>query len=158
MQAAPGDWDSIGVHGPHLMFVFRIESSLTMGIVAQMKCLRSLVAMVMLLVWLPAQGHCLLERTGWIWGDDCCSETESNAPCSAKPCCNLDSPTYKLSNHRATFVVPDPIEVFLPPVVDQTAVLLAHTRFPTVGPPELPVRWQFVYRAALPVRAPSLAS
>ena len=129
------------------------------------KWLHSVVAMVMLLVWLPAQGHCLLDRAGWT-SDICCPESESaesqapvSDPCSEKVCCNLDSPTFKVDDYRALFVGPHPTPVVVLPMLAPIGTAsLPSTCFLTFASPELPASWQFIYRTALPPRAPSIAS
>jgi hypothetical protein len=113
----------------------------------------------MLLVWLPVANHCLLERAGW-WGDDCCPDSggQGKAPCSGNACCNLDSPNYKSDSQSLKINAP----AFGTVVVSILEDLGIAPSFPTQSissvSPDLPCGWQFIQRAALPVRAPSVAS
>ena len=124
-----------------------------------MKGLKTVIAIFMLAIWMPATSHLLLEAAGVIHqqqagadsdndhdhdaADGICALTFSNAPVvkSASPSVVL----YLIAN-SALF---------------NSASIETHTfLFGRLGPspPLLPKSWQFVYRAALPGRAPSLVS
>lgn len=142
------------------------EDLLPVGILPNVKRIKTVVALVMMAVWLPAQSHCLLERAGWLWSGDCCpevdgtSESPAKAPCSEQICCNLDSPTYKLDDEQTVVQAPAafllgparPVPIELAPLAERPQ------RLCPLASPELPVTWQFSRRAALPPRAPSLPS
>ena len=120
--------------------------------------LHSLVAGLLLLGWLPAQGHCLLERAGWFWAaEDCCKEPAQPDPCADRFCCHLDSARYKTEFDQVKVVAPDfPASLLLAPEVREPDAPAAQGRtWLRAVPPEMPGRGQFISRSAPPVRAPS---
>lgn len=127
-----------------------------------MKLLKTLVAIVLLALWLPAQSHCLLERVGWLWTSDCCVDGEgapvnpTGLPCSEKTCCNLDTPTYKVGQTRPLSGAPLTLASGLA-LADETGPPV-HQGFVPVEPPPSAVIWSFLLRAAAPPRAPCLTS
>ena len=123
--------------------------------------LHRMMALVMLAAWLPAASLCLAECAGFIERGDCCAdESGGNADAAAHPCCFLASGSYKSDTHRPLVLAPDVFAtarlaslISIPPSSDGLALSP-----PALSPPDLPVTWQFSFRAALPPRAPSLAS
>lgn len=123
--------------------------------------LHRIVAMVMLAAWMPAASLCLAECAGLVERGDCCAdESGGKSDSAAHPCCFLASGLYKSHDSQtlvtaphalATAQLPSPISVT--PASGNVASPL-----PAVSPPDLPVTWQFSFRAALPPRAPSFAS
>ncbi|MFN7140112.1 MAG: hypothetical protein ACK4UN_12325 [Limisphaerales bacterium] len=132
-----------------------------------MKWLHTVVGVLLLAFWLPAQGHCALERAGVSWFDDCCIESgvesqkaPASEPCSDQVCCNLESPTYKVDRERPTVIPP-----ILSILFEHISALAENRTLPPslfglldVIPPELVRTWQFAQRTVLPARAPSFAS
>jgi hypothetical protein len=123
-----------------------------------------MVTLVLLAAWLPATAHCLLELSGLIPTDDCCAEASSPGrphPNDAdEGCATLESGACKLEDSRSPLAVlpaelwiPDLVAPHDPPVPTRICLVL-----PAPAPPDLPVRWQFLWRTALSPRAPSLAS
>jgi hypothetical protein len=131
--------------------------------VGLVKWLKTLVASVLLALWVPATSFCLIERVGWLSGDDCCSSSSRNVPMNQPsgdtPCCALASANYKPDDDRP-----------VAPAAPSTASLVLFMPTESVEasdrprpaslspPPELPTAWQFTCRAAAPPRAPSFVS
>jgi len=105
-----------------------------------------------LAVWLPATSHSLLEGIGLIH--------EQNVPGSDSDHDAADGLVLLPSSVNApvmsaTLVCVLPVVVFWLPEPAETRLT---DRIDSGTSPPLPNAWQFVHRAALPVRAPSFAS
>jgi hypothetical protein len=123
--------------------------------------LHRIMAMVMLALWLPAASLCLAECAGFIERGDCCpDESSSHTDAAAHPCCLLASGNYKSNTHRTLVVAPDASATAQVPSMTLDAPPSAESvpPSPSPSPPDLPVPWQFSFRAALSPRAPSFAS
>ena len=85
----------------------------------------------------------------------CATDTPEGAPCQDE-CSQLESATYKISDTHADFLPPALTElfafVFLEFRADELLIIVLET------PSEIPCCWQFLLRAALPPRPPSLVS
>jgi len=120
--------------------------------------------MVLLVVWMPATSLCLLERSGWLANDNCCSSSSQDSPnkrpADATLCCALASAAYKTNDHRP--VAPVAATMMQPALVTLAEPVPPWGKSPSaslsLSPPELPTTWQFSFRAALPPRAPSFVS
>ena len=119
--------------------------------------LKTIVAVVLLALWIPATSLCLAENAGLVADSDHCGGCPSS---QASPGCMLASAAYKLDDNRAAVLqwlgnsVPfsgDATELH-PPLV----VCLAGNG--CESPPELRSSWQFCARAAANPRAPSSVS
>jgi hypothetical protein len=83
-------------------------------------------------------------------------EAPQRSDCDGDWCSQLESGNYRISDSHADF---QPLAFFalLPvvfvqfPVDEQPGAVIK-------APPEIPCRWQFIYRTALPPRAPSFVS
>jgi hypothetical protein len=126
------------------------------------KWLHSVVAVVLLALWLPATRCCTLEGAGVSGFADCCidegTDSQPEQPCDGDTCCQLEKGIYKLEQVSIGISAP---EISVPG--DLVNALMADhdvsiASAPSSSPPDLPVSWQFSYRAALPARAPSIAS
>lgn len=118
----------------------------------------------MALVYLPASGYCLVEKTGLVPVVDCCAETEAHTqeeqgPCGGYGCCPIEYAVYSSVDSGNTDIPAPPAGmVFL------AAVLLTEppAEIPVSqlerSPPDIPTSWQFSLRTALPPRAPSFVS
>jgi hypothetical protein len=128
----------------------------------RVKWLKAVVAMVLLVVWMPATMCCALERAGVPFFDKCCSdETGDGAPqppCTDKSCCLLEAGRYTAQITPPVAVMP--LDVALVPwaLVDAPQRPVPASDFSNLAPPDLPVTWQFSFRTALPPRAPSFVS
>lgn len=126
--------------------------------------LKTIVAMVLLAAWLPASSHCLLEIAGLIHGNDCHATVHGHNHGAEEPGhdaadgnCQIEAGNYRLPKPGSFALSPDFMPCLLlslaPPVSDLTASVPGFRA--NAPPPELPVTWCFVWRTALPPRAPS---
>lgn len=126
------------------------------------KAFRPFAIVLLLLLWLPTTSHCLMESAGLMPSflsctDDCAPGARAGKD-TKDSCAALESASYKTCDEDALAIVPTCLSAVA------LAFLLPETLsngtctplFPTVAPPSLPVTWQFIQRAALPVRSPSL--
>lgn len=135
------------------------------GIAFAMQRIKAAVALLLALVWLPAVSCCLIDASGLLGRQDCCSKNHSH-PASGpgncdKPCGVLASATFL--PHQVTHLI------LLTPVGEllfDCASYLNEVRrpvrtgckLPAAAPPQLAGNWQFSFRTALSPRAPSFAS
>lgn len=123
--------------------------------------LHRIVAVVMLAAWMPAASLCLAECAGLVERGDCCADESGGKSDSAEhPCCFLASGLYKSHDHQNLVTAPDALataQLLSPISVANSSGILAAPQ-PALSPPDLPVTWQFSFRAALPPRAPSFVS
>src|SRR5882724_7843338 len=119
--------------------------------------LKTIVAVALLALWIPATSLCLAENAGLVADSDHCSGCPSS---QASPCCVVASAAYKLDDNRAAFLPclgnsvlfsGDATELH-PPLVASLAGNDCES------PPELRSSWQFCARAAANPRAPSSIS
>jgi hypothetical protein len=118
--------------------------------------LKTATAIILLVVWLPATSSCLLERVSVIQKDECCPPKDSvPQDRSGSACCSLAAGNYKMDQSEVVVFAPDTLDTTLrgadlvarfPTKYFQSEVLLSKSS------------WQFLERAALPIRAPSFAS
>ena len=129
-----------------------------------MRGVRRAIAWLLLALWVPAATHCQLENAFDLLV--CCDHEnatpDQDADCQTDGCATVESGAYRSET---------PPSISLPPAFLFTLVVAKITAEPlatppsdsdfvatALSPPELPRGWQFFLRAALPVRAPSLAS
>lgn len=124
-----------------------------------MKRLFSIVALLLLAIWLPATLHCDLEAAGLAPSAVACHDDHCTSEHSADNCSLIEDGSFRASA--------DTLKVASPNLVSFCACLLCGAAIsisppmlavePSIAPPlELKVGWQFVVRAAPPARAPSL--
>lgn len=132
-----------------------------------MTCLRSLKNILFVLAafaWLLGTAHCKLEALPGFEVLSCQSENgchdEKDAAHDDVGCCLMEKTQYKSASMRIVPPSPD-----LLPVSVASFLLLANSlpaetvsNIRPAVPPELSPSWQFQFRTALPVRAPSSAS
>jgi hypothetical protein len=134
------------------------------GIAFSVQRIKAVVAVVLALVWLPAVSCCLIDASGVLGKQECCSKAHS-LPASGpgncdQPCGVLASATYL--PEQEPLVVVAPVGAALLDVVfsmvelHQPAVI--GRELPGTASPELAGQWQFFFRTALPPRAPSFVS
>ena len=125
---------------------------------------RSFAAWLLVALWLPATLHCDFEAVGFETLFHCESDhhSASTEPDSEDSCELVENGWIKLSTTQIArsapllstdvlcFATPRPDDPLDPP-----ANALSET---LVAPPEIARTWQFLVRAALPVRAPSSAA
>jgi hypothetical protein len=115
-------------------------------------------------LWLGATNHCSLEEIPGLNFLMCCDHGDT-APhqdndCETDDCAVVEDGLYKTEDSRVIAAAP---LLVLPVCLLPSEAELAATRavlsdFLTISPPELPTTWQFSFRTALPVRAPSVTS
>jgi hypothetical protein len=132
-----------------------------------------ILSLLLVAVWLPASSHALLQHIGLIHQvhahDDHADGHDAGSSGSHEhDADNHDAADGLCLASAAKVHVPTPIFVVLPDwLAVPVATLMTDANFaalhsglspPGSAPPELSHRWQFSFRAALPVRAPSLVS
>jgi len=115
---------------------------------------------VFLVLWLPVTTHCGLEKLPGLEFLECTSDTPGSSSCEGDGCQTVESGSYKISDNSGGIPLPIlSLVVFFTPAPEGSALPeFGRLRLLSSAPPDLPVRWQFVSRAALPIRAPSLLS
>ena len=118
--------------------------------------LKTILVLLMLALWMPATSHALLESAGVIHQahDDADSDHSDNDHDAADGLVLLPS-SVNAPVMGAALVCVLPVFSFLLPEPVETQL---RDRINSGTSPPLPNVWQFVHRAALPVRAPSFAS
>ena len=134
------------------------------GIACSVQRIKATVALMLALVWLPAVSCCLIDASGLLGKQDCCSKEHSQSTpgpgnCD-KPCGALASASYLPQQSHLLVIAPIGVPLF-----DSAFLLLEIHRpagvgreLPATAPPELAGHWQFSFRTALAPRAPSFAS
>ena len=137
----------------------RVEQSSQSAIYKSVLRLRRAVALLLVALWVPTTAHCLFEAAGIIEGDGCCgADGDCSSPSCQASCSILESATYHLPKSDPD--TPVLIAVWLACEFSVTTEATPQDELILVSdaPPELSATWQFVSRAALPVRAPSILS
>ncbi len=121
-----------------------------------------ILTVVLALAWMPVTAHCQIERVTGLEILKCDSLPGGAAPCSSGEggsCCSWESGLYRLPQGQPVVAVP------IMAVVPLVLVMVESWTPAEIGerqliedPPRPPKPWQFSLRAALPVRAPSIAS
>ena len=129
-----------------------------------MQRIKAAVALMLALIWLPAVSCCLIDASGLLGKQDCCSKEHSQpVPGPGKcdrPCGLLASASYLSQPNPLLLIAPVgiPLGVFATSLDKVQRPAGMGRDFPATAPPDLPGTWQFSFRAALSPRAPSLAS
>jgi len=125
--------------------------------------IKSFLALLLALGWLPATSHCLLETLGaipeFLHCADACGPGDTDRSEDADACASVETATYK--TEEQPLLVAGVFVTIVPLLPDAAEPLPASQKVFARGPadvPELPVTWQFTQRASLPPRAPSSAS
>lgn len=131
---------------------------------AYVTAVRRVFVLLLLTLWVPALLHCRIEAAGFA-AEGCCAG-EKQAPRDLS--CDDDSCEIAEGAFTASQVVDAPAPcLFLPleSLLAPQAALVICVEPPALGviesaaaPPEIAPTWAFRVRAALPARAPSLAS
>ncbi len=133
-----------------------------------MQTLKTTLVILLALVWVPLNSHCLLASVPGFEFLICkADQTEegrsTSTPCNDEGCCSVESAKY-FSAWKPVTVPPETDTLAALPPARRWAfdTLLPQVRslgpWPNTSPPVIPACWQFALRTALPVRAPSLAS
>lgn len=126
--------------------------------VSTVKRLLQIFGFALALVWVPITSHCSWESV--IGGDFFkCAPVAENGDCSndGDSCASVESASYKTPDAAPDVSVPSfSVILFQLPLI--SAPPARQVAPITAAPAEIPVRWQFVSRTALPPRAPSFVS
>ena len=107
--------------------------------------------------------HCQLESVPGLEFLACQTTAHAGKPdshCDTGCCASEKSQYTKSAQLRVTLPSPDLLPILSMPLLDLANALPDEVSVGilTAAPPGLTARWQFSFRTALPVRAPSLAS
>jgi len=123
------------------------------------KSLRKGITLLLLAVWPVAVIHCKLESISGLEFLKCASQAADDSDCQGDGCQTVEGASYKNPDQQP--VLAEPFLVLgwaaLLPTVDCEPNQVSLFVGPEL-PPELPRTWQFLSRAAPPVRAPSFVS
>ena len=127
-----------------------------------MRYLKTIWVGTLALLWLPITSHCQLEVLPTLEFLACCDHEES-APhedndCEQDGCASVESGDYRTQEYEPVLVAPELSALYVAAAVLEALPADVSFGISTTAPPEQQRCWQFVLRAALPVRAPSLAS
>lgn len=124
---------------------------------------KTMLVFLLALAWAPLTAHCQLEIIpGFEFlacASHCAPHSNSQAP-DSDACCAVEYSHYKPEDHQP-LVFPECFVLLLEQTpAEQQIVPLIDARSDALVPvqPELLTSWQFFFRTALPVRAPSIAS
>jgi hypothetical protein len=124
-----------------------------------------MAVLTLAVLWLPVSVHCQLEQLPGLEFLSCCDHEDTSAPhqdddCAGDACAVIESGLYKLEENPAAFAAPDVATLEFATSISGRALRPAEAdgSVRCADPPEHLRVWQFVSRAALPPRAPSLAS
>jgi hypothetical protein len=125
---------------------------------------KAMLAILLALAWAPLTAHCQIESLVGLGLLSCQSAGEAPAPngshCDDSSCCAWESGQCSLPQNQPSHVVwliavaltVVPFALHNSPPADAGMEIL------TTAPPEITRIWQFSFRAALPVRAPTFPS
>ena len=129
-----------------------------------MRLVKTVLAVLLALAWVPLTAHCQIESLAGMELLSCQSAgetpTSSGSHCADSSCCAWESAQYHLPQNQAPSLIPMfavVLQVLISVQDDNRPVRVCQSLLKT-APPEMPKIWQFVLRASLPVRAPSLVS
>lgn len=122
-----------------------------------MTSLQKCIAILFVALWVPLTAHCSLEKLPGLSFLNCPADT-ADTHCDDEACRTIESGSYKISSDSAVVALPAVCVTWtvLADLNETFSVSCAASLRPLLQPPALPKQWQFVFRAALPVRAPSL--
>ncbi|MST94529.1 MAG: hypothetical protein EXS33_04560 [Pedosphaera sp.] len=122
------------------------------------------MAVLLALIWLPAVSCCLIDASGLLGKQDCCSKEHSHPASSPgncdQPCGALASASYLPQPSQLFGIAPIGVPLFdsVFPLIEIHRSACVGRELPATAPPELAGHWQFSFRTALSPRAPSVAS
>jgi hypothetical protein len=127
--------------------------------------LHTLIASLLVLAWVPVTFHCTLENLPGLEFLNCCSHDEQGCQgekdCEADACAVVETGAYKIDDNQLVAPLPPLLAVaFLEGLPQDNSFSLRET-LPVPSEDRLSEflpRWQFLFRAASPPRAPSICS
>jgi hypothetical protein len=124
--------------------------------------LKTVVTILLLVLWLPATSHALLEQAGWIHtahGDADNDSGRDNDHDAADGICHRASSHVQVPKPELnTELLPAAGNDLFTAAFEISLTLSNGYDPPGAAPPELSSTWQFSFRASLPPRAPSMIS
>ena len=140
-----------------------IEHFLLWQHLLRVRFVKTVLILLLTLVWAAASNHCKLEQVPGL-SFLACTDHAEDAPSQDQGCdtdgCAFEVQLYKTENAQAS--MPAPVLLFtffLTPLFDELAAPATTSHIlPDAAPVVLTRVWQFSYRTALPPRAPSLLS
>ena len=133
-----------------------VPESLFKYLFCPVKRMLQLLGVVLAVLWAPITSHCAWESVPGLQIFQCVTDTPDDADCEGDACAQIETVSYKLTDTQTSVPVP-PLAVLIElPLLEQLP--LSQTLPVTTAPPEIPIGWQFSYRAALLPRAPSFVS
>ena len=131
---------------------------------AAVRLLRNTLLLLLAAAWLPLTSHCKLEALPGLEFLQCADgqacHQDADVP-NDGGCCSLEAAHYFLPSQQPDVA---PALLLALPAFESPLALVRGLPAPvslgilTAAPPDLPASWQFVFRTALPPRAPSFAS
>lgn len=140
-----------------------VEHLVISGHLLNVRFLKTMLVVLLAFAWAPLTAHCQLEIIpGFEFlacASNCGPHSNSTTP-DDEACCAVESAHYKPEENHPFVSAESFLVLLVHAAVDLQAVrpIDAPSDALTPVPPELPSSWQFVFRTALPVRAPSIAS
>lgn len=145
-----------------IVIVFSVDFGGADSIGSCVSRLTKALMLVCALLWAPITWHCQLEALPLFEFLTCCDHEDAAAPhqdsdCEQDVCAVVEGGNYKTQEHQV-LVEPPALAANLILLALATSVADESARATFEDPPECARNWQFVLRAALPVRAPSFVS
>ena len=140
-----------------------IEHFLLLRHLLRVRFVKTVLILLLALVWAAASNHCKLEQIPGL-ALLACADHANETPSEDRGCdtdgCAFEIQLYKTESAQAS--IPSPtflFTLFLGPLFDEPVAPAAVSHvLPDAAPVVLTRVWQFAYRTALPPRAPSLLS
>jgi hypothetical protein len=134
-----------------------------MGHYMTVQQLKLLAVSALLTFWLAASNHCRLEMIPGLGFLACCEGEglpAQDKDCETDGCAAVEDSFYKSGDSQPSLsALVIALAVWLLPSTEEGAQPGPdRSSFSALAPPELPVTWQFTFRAAAPPRAPSFVS
>lgn len=129
-----------------------------------MRLVKTVLIVLLALVWAAASNHCKLEQIPGLEFLSCCVHEDTGPheddDCATDGCATFENQLYKTETARVSVAAPVLLfTAFLSPLwVELSPPVPVNHVPPDAAPTVLPRVWQFSYRTALPPRAPSLLS
>ena len=141
-----------------------VEEIPAMKHILQVRTFKKMMVVLLALAWVPLTSHCQLESIPGLEFLRCVCDTQaspkSGDSCQDDGCCAVELAKYQ--SPRQQEITPIVVMAMLPEassgVLEQPLPPEFSLDLLTPAPSGLSTSWQFSFRTALPVRAPSLAS
>ncbi len=126
------------------------------------RLLRTMLTVLLAVAWMPLTAHCQIEKVVEVEVLSCAPAetggTCDGSPCDGGSCCAWESGQFHLPQSQPPAAAPLAAVLALVSTVATTQAAAAVDRVLDPSPSDSRRPWQFSLRAALPPRAPSIAS